>query len=153
MTLRALIALCFFACFEANASSPLEASLRELSCGADHVLVGRVVGVDMIDAKRRPIHDDAAGTGPGSKNTIRLEVEVLEVIETTEADFPPTLKIPLDPVMHYSLGQIRAAHAEPSEPRLVFLSGAKHEPIIAGRFFWGLDAREEALVLRRECKP
>lgn len=136
----------------AGASVPLEASLRDLACGADHVFVGRVVGVDMIDSKGRTVRDPEARTGPGLKNTLRLEVEVLERIDSTEAALPRTIKVPLDPFMHYSLGQIRSAHAEPSSPALVFLRGRGFDPVIAGRFLWHLDAREEALELRTSCR-
>ncbi len=153
MHLRLCMTLFLAAGASVQASAPLEASLRDLACGADHVFVGRVVGVDMINSKGRQVLHEAAMTGPGMNRTIRLELEVLELIESTEAAFPRSFHVPLDPFMHYSLGQIKAAHAEPSNARLVFLRGAKFEPIIDGRFFWGLDAREEALALRKECRP
>lgn len=150
---RALMMLCLVAYGSAQASVPLAASLRDLACGADHMFVGRVVGVDMIDARGRRIRNEEAMTGPGRKRTIRLEVEMLELIESPEVAFPSSIRVPLDPFMHYSLGQIKDAHAEPSNARLVFLRGARFEPIIAGRFFASLDAREEALALRKECRP
>jgi hypothetical protein len=153
MPLRALTILFLAACSSAHASLPLEASLRDLACGADHVLVGRVVAVDMRNSRGRPVRNEEARTGPGLKNTIRLEVEVLEVIESTEAIFPSSVWVPLDPFMHFSLGQIKAAHAEPSDATLVFLRGQQFEPIIAGRFFWHLNSREEALAFRKECRP
>lgn len=153
MTLRLCLILCLVVGASAQASVPLEASLRDLACGADHVFVGRVVGVDMIDAKGRSISDERAMTGPGESTTIRLELEVMELIESSEAAFPSSIRVPLDPFMHYSLGQIKAAHVEPSNARLVFLRGDKFQPVIAGRFFWGLDARDEALALRKECRP
>jgi hypothetical protein len=65
--------------FSSEASTPLDASLSDLACGADHVLVGRVIGVDMIDGKGRQISDQKATTGPGLKNQIRLAVAVDEV--------------------------------------------------------------------------
>jgi hypothetical protein len=136
----------------AEASLPLEASLRDLACGADHVFVGRVVGVDMINSRGRPVRNPEARTGPGLTNTIRLEIEVLERIDSTETALPEKIKVPLDPFMHYTLGQIKAAHAEPSSPALVFLRGSRFEPVIAGRFFWRLDSREEALELRKGCR-
>lgn len=135
-----------------HATTPLEASLSDLACGADHVFVGQVVGVDMIDAKAQPVKDRSERTGPGLSNTIRLEVEVLEVIESTSLQPPKQVKIPLDSLMHYSLGQISDVYAQPSGSRLVFLQGENYAPIIAGRFFWGLDARDEALALRKSCK-
>lgn len=152
MHLRILMALSLVVCSVANASLPLKASLHDLACGAHHIFVGRVVGVDMVDENGRRVQNDAARTGPGLKNRIRLQVEVLEVIESTESRLPEVIMVPLDPFMHYSLGQIKAAHAGPSAPRLVFLRGAKYEPIIPGRFFWPIEARDEALALRKKCK-
>lgn len=143
--------LLFLAVSPASASVPIEISLRDLACGADHVFVGRVTGVDMINKRGRIVRNEKARTGPGLGNLIRLDIEVLEVIDSTAPSPLPSLKMPLDPMMHFSLGQIRAAHAEPSSPQLVFLRGAAFEPIVAGRFLWTLDAREEALALRSDC--
>lgn len=152
MRFRSLLLLLVLACPAVEASVPLVASLRDLACGADHVFVGRVVGVDMINERGRSVRDHEARTGPGLKNTIRLEVEVMERIDSTAAVLPSTIKVPLDPFMHFSLGQIKAAHAKPSAPALVFLRGSRFEPVIAGRFFWQLDARREALELRKTCR-
>lgn len=138
--------------FHARASQPLEASLSDLACQADHIFVGRVVGVDMVNGKDRLVRDRGAMTGPGSPNTIRLDVEIMEVIESTVTQHPKRVKIPLDTLMHFSLGQISDAHSKPSDPRLVFLQGENYAPIIAGRFFWGIEARDEALALRKSCK-
>jgi hypothetical protein len=149
-TLLAILLLCLST--QASASLPLQASLADLACGADHVLVGRVVGVDMIDDHDKQVRDPDARTGPGLKNTLRLQVEVVEVIESTAAKPRARLDIPLDPMMHYSLGQIREAHAQPSDARLVFLRGAAFEPIIAGRFFRALGERNEAMSLRAACR-
>lgn len=135
-----------------RASQPLEASLSDLACGAEHIFVGRVVGVDMVDGKGRQVRNRTAVTGPGLTNTIRLDVEILEVIESAVAQPPKQIKVPLDSVMHYSLGQVSDAHKKPSDLRLVFLKGERYTPIIDGRFFWGLDAREQALALRKSCR-
>ena len=136
----------------AGASLPLQASLGDLACGADHIFVGRVTGVDMIDGRGKQVSDPDARTGPGLKNTIRLKVEVIEVIESTAAKPPSHLDVPLDPAMHFSLGQIREAYAEPTDARLVFLRATTFEPIIAGRFFWALGDRDEAMKLRAACR-
>lgn len=153
MSRLVFLVLSVFACQQAIASIPLEASLSDLACGADHVLVGRVVEVDMVNAKGRLVRDKRARTGPGLKNTIRLHVEVIEVIDSPSSPHPNLVKVSLDPFMHYSLGQIQAAHTAPSEPMLVFLRGKEFSPVVAGRFFWSLDAREEALSIRTACRP
>lgn len=152
LRLRFFATLCVAASTTVQASVPLEATLGALACGADHIFVGRVVGVDMVNANGRQVRNPEAMTGPGMKKTIRLEVEVLERVESPEAILPASVRVPLDPFMHYSLGQIKAAHAEPSSARLVFLRGADFQPVIAGRFFWSLEAKEEALELRRGCR-
>ena len=152
MLSRTLIVLLLLASPVAIASLPLEASLRDLACGADHVFVGRVVGVDMVNGRGKVIRDPDARTGPGLTNTIRLEIETLERIDSTMAVLPTMIKVPLDPFMHYRLGQVKDVHSKPSEPALVFLKGRQFEPIIAGRFLWRLDARQEAIEIRKECR-
>lgn len=152
MLLRLLVLLLVLAGSDGRASLPLDASLPDLACGADHILVGRVVGVDMVDGMGRAIRDAAARTGPGSKNQIRLIVSVEEVIDSTAVEVPKNLKVPLDPFMHYTLGNVQAAHAEPSEQYLVFLRGELFQPVVAGRFLWSLDERAEALLARKHCR-
>jgi hypothetical protein len=51
--------------------------------GADHILVGRVTGVDMVDGRGRPVTDEGARTGPGLDNTIRLLITADEVLVTS----------------------------------------------------------------------
>jgi hypothetical protein len=130
------------------AGLPLIATLEELAREADHVLVGRVNGVDMIDGKGAPITNPQARTGPGMGTTIRLSVQVEEVLASTTKDVPTQLWVPLDAEMHYSLGQIRAAHAEVSPPVLVFLKGDRFQPIKPGVFLRPISDREATLKLR-----
>ena len=137
---------------QAFSSTLAEASLEDLACGADHVLIGSVVGVDMIDEDGHPVIDEKATTGPGLTNTIRLIIEVVEVLETNADAVPTRLRVPLDPFMHYSLGQIKRAHRERSPPSLVFLEGDKFQPVIDGRFRWTLSAKEQALEIRSKCE-
>lgn len=136
----------------AMGSLPLQASLADLACGAEHVLIGRVVGVDMIDGRGRQIRKESAMSGPGLKNQIRLIVSVDQVLDTNAQHVPKQIKVALDSVMHYSFGAVKAAHQQASGPQLVFLRGAAFQPIIAGRFLWGIDSRDEAMALRAKCK-
>ena len=71
----------------ANASVPLEATLEEMAQRADHILTGRVVGVDMVDARGTKITDREARTGPGLTNTIRLTVVVNKDVAFCHAAF------------------------------------------------------------------
>ncbi|HEU4888849.1 MAG TPA: hypothetical protein VFV49_13265 [Thermoanaerobaculia bacterium] len=134
----------------AFASLPIPTTLKELAQCADHILVGHVVAVDMIDGSGRQIEDKNARTGPGLKNTIRLHVTVDEVLVTNAGEVSKLLKVPLDPFMHYSLGQIEAAHAKPSEAFLVLLKGPSFLPIVPGAFLRSMDEKETALRMHAQ---
>ena len=60
----------------AHAGLPFEATLGEMATSADHILVGRVTGVDMVDGAGKQVQDREARTGPGLRNQIRLRVSV-----------------------------------------------------------------------------
>ncbi len=98
---------------EGMGSIALDASLKDLACGADYVLVGRVIGVDMINQRAWQIRDEKTMNGPSLKNRIRLFIAVDEVLSTTAGQVPSQLKVPLDSFMHYSLGDVKSAHREP----------------------------------------
>lgn len=129
----------------ALASLPLQMSLTAMATEADHVLVGHVVGVDMVDANGGPVVDDQARTGIGSENVIRLHVVVDKALITTAERVPRELVIPLDPYMHYSLGQIRAVHQNDETPRLLLLKGAGFSSLQPGIFFLPLEEKDEVL--------
>ncbi|MCD9032436.1 hypothetical protein LDO32_11935 [Luteimonas sp. Y-2-2-4F] len=136
----------------ALAGLPFEATLEEMAQQADHILIGRVVGVDMIDGAGRQVSDEMRRTGPGSRNTIRLHIQVDEVLVTNAAVVPEVLPVPLASHLHYSLGQIRQAHAGDTQVRLVMLKGAHFEGIKPGVFLRPLGDREEALRLYADAQ-
>ncbi len=136
----------------AFATLPLQATLEQLASDSDHILAGHVIGVDMIDADGNEMLDEKAMTGPGLRNTIRLIVKVDEVFFSRANVVPDVIRVPLDPMMHFSLGQIREAHREPSEKRLVILKGGGFEPIVPGRFFRELSDTQEALEIRARAQ-
>ncbi|WP_155248152.1 hypothetical protein [Variovorax paradoxus] len=142
---RLLLSLMATIPLAAPASLPLQMSLTAMATEADHVLVGRVVSVDMVDAKGNPVSDDQARTGPGSANVIRLRVAVDEALITNTDRVPRELLIPLDPLMHYSLGQIRAAHQNDATTRLLLLKGAGFSSLKPGIFFLPLKEKDEVL--------
>jgi hypothetical protein len=107
----------------AMAGFPFEATLEEMAQQADHILVGRVVGADMVDGQGKPIADPEARTGPGLDNTIRLLIQVDEVLVSNASEVPDVLAVPLASHLHYTLGQIQEAHAGDKEVRLVLLKG------------------------------
>ena len=66
---------------------------------------------------------------------------------------PALLKVPLDPAMHYDLGQIRAAHARPSTQILILLRGSEFLPIVTGIFSRMLEEKEESLRIHAASHP
>lgn len=126
----------------ATASIPLQVTDENLAAKVDHVFLARVVGVEMIDAKGKTIEDPKAMTGPGTGNTIRLAVEIDEVYQTTSPKPPETLKVPLDPMMHYRLGQVKEVHSGKPKPFLLLLTGPKFSPAFEGVFSRPVERKE-----------
>ena len=134
------------------ASIPLRVSDEELVKETDHILVGRVIGVDMIDAYGEQINDLRAKTGPGIKSKIRLIIKVEEVLQTNALVVPKELYIPLDSFMHYSLGAIKEYYPEISEQMIILLSGENFQPPVAGHFQRQLSNKNHYLDLYKTNK-
>jgi hypothetical protein len=132
-------------------SSPLEVSMEELVKNSDHLLVGYVIGVDMIDGRGNEISDLEAMTGPGIDNLIRLLVKVDEVLLSYGA-IPSVVKIPLDPFMHYRFGDIKEAHSTEGEKFLLLLKGDNLQPPFPGVFSRGISEKEEIMRLMKSNK-
>ncbi|TNJ35781.1 hypothetical protein [Arenimonas terrae] len=145
---RILLALLVAIPSVASAGFPFEATLEEMATSADHVLIGRVTGVDMIDGDGNQVTDPEARTGPGENNQIRLRIAVDVVIASNAQVVPSALFVPLASHLHYSLGQIREAHAAESEQRLLLLKGERFEGIKPGVFMRSLDDTSEVMRLR-----
>lgn len=107
----------------------------------------------MLSGSGRKIRDPEARTGPGLNNQIRLRIAVDEVIVTNAPKVPPVLYVPLASHLHYSLGQIQAAHAQESEQRLILLKGPDFQGIKPGVFMRPLQDKEEVLGLRGSRAP
>jgi hypothetical protein len=129
------------------AGFPFEATLEEMAREADHILIGRVTGVDMIDANGVQITDENARTGPGLHNQIRLLITVDEVLVTSAPKVPEVLPVPLASHLHLSLGQIREAHADDTQADLILLKGQDFSGIKPGVFLRPLADKDEALRL------
>lgn len=149
---RLLMLLVFLFAVPAMATLPLTATLEEMALGADHILVARVTGVDMVDADGKQVIDRTAMTGPGLTNTIRLKVSVNKVLVSNARPVPKQLMVPLDPLMHFSLGQIQDAHKGDRLVRLLLLKGRQFEPIKPGVFFRPIAEKDEVLRLHRTAK-
>ncbi len=145
---RILLALLLAIPTIATAGFPFEATLEEMATDADHVLIGRVTGVDMIDGAGNQVSDPEARTGPGLNNQIRLRIVVDVVIATNARHVPDEVFVPLASHLHYSLGQIQEAHAQESEQRLILLKGERFEGIKPGVFMRAVDDTSEVMRLR-----
>jgi hypothetical protein len=142
-------------CLAANsvfASLPIKVSDEELIKKTDHILVGRIIGVDMIDANGKQITDPNSSTGPGIKSKIRLIITVDQVIQSNISVVPKTLYVPLDSFMHYSLGAIKEHYPEITEQRLILLSGSNFQPPVAGHFQRNLSEKDYFLNLYKTNK-
>jgi hypothetical protein len=129
----------------ASASSPVRISLDEMARSADHIAIGRVQKVDMVDQAGRINNDPAAMTGPCVGNTIRLHVRIDKVLATSAKAFPAQVLVPLDSFMHFSLGQIQAAHRDPGAASLYLLKGPAFAPVAPGAFRLDLAARKKVM--------
>ena len=128
-----------------SAGVPFEATAEEMARQADHILVGRVVGLDMVDGQGKLITDPKARTGPGLENTIRLRVHVEQILISTSVKVPNVIPVPLASHLHYTLGQIQGAHKGDSEPRLVLLRGNDFAGIKPGVFMLPLSDKDRVL--------
>ena len=136
----------------AYSSFPIQVSREEFVENTDHLLVGHVVAVDMIDGQGREITDPSAMTGPGSKNLIRLIVKVDEVLISNATIIPDIVKVPLDPFMHYSFGQIRDAHSSEAGKLLLLLKGDDFQPPYPGTFSLSLTEKDKVIELMKSNK-
>ncbi len=145
--LKFVFLLLFFVSNTAFASFPIEVTDEELITKTDHILIGRVIGVDMIDGDGNQVTDLKARTGPGLNNKIRLIFAVDEVLVTNSSSVAEKLFIPLDSFMHFSLGQIREHYPENTGQRLLLLSGSEFQPPVAGHFQRSLENKNYYLEL------
>lgn len=134
-----------------RASFPLEITQKEMASQADHILTGKVVDVDMIDGEGKKITSRQEMTGPGLRNTIRLHVRVEKVLVTSAKDVPKMLIIPLDPFMHYSLGNVQSVESQNHETRLFLLKGENFQPIVAGRFEQPLSEQKQVMKIHKDA--
>lgn len=135
---------------EAGASVPIEMNIEELACRTDHVLMARVVDVELINSKG---HVQKSGdTGPGLGHTIRLILEVDEVVESNAAEVPQRLKFPLDSFVHYSVEQVRRVHEDDNAEYLVLLAGDRFQPLVPGFGLFSSSMREKVTTLRASCR-
>ena len=81
--------------------------LDELVAQADHVLIGKVVKVQMVDGTGKELTNPETHTGPVLDNEIRLHIVIQDdgILKTNSKKPPKELIIPLWKAWHFSLGQ------------------------------------------------
>lgn len=145
-----LCALALASPVPANATLPAQVTLPELVEASDHILIVRVVEVDMIDELGISIDDPSEKTWPFSGRTIRLHVRVDDVLWSTAGDVPETLVVPLDGKFHYRLGQVQKAHSDPEKQCIFLLKGPEYQAPFFGVFMSAIENRDEIMRLKHE---
>lgn len=133
--------LCLGAVAPALATSVAPKPLTEMVAEADQIVRAKVVAVEMVDGKGRPLTDPGSRTGPGSDNEIRLVLQVQEVLRPREGKVPATIRVPLWTMWHYTLGHIREATL--GSESLFLLKGERHAPVYPMGFQRPLDERAQ----------
>ena len=113
--------------------------LEEILLDADHVLSGRIVRVEMVDALGRPVRDRDARTGPGLANRMHFVVEVDDVLFTTCRRPPRRVRVPLWSAWHYTLGSMQDQLT--GSAGLFLLRGADFQPAYPQDFQRSLEER------------
>ncbi|MGN7918112.1 MULTISPECIES: hypothetical protein [Lysobacter] len=121
-------------------SVPLK-PLEEMVGEADHVVVATVESVDMVGGRGEPIIDPKARTGPGSKNRMRFNLRVEELLFTRSPVLPPALRVPLWSAWHYELGDIQEQVT--GSTGIFLLKGDDYQPVYPADFQRPLDEREQ----------
>lgn len=144
-----LLLLCLVVSHHAVATQIDNKPLDELVAMAEHIIIGHVASVDMIDTNEKVIDDDTAMTGPGSGNTIRLHIDVASVLKTNAKTVPKRITISLWRIWQYSLGQVKAGSLGQDE--IYLLKGIDFHPVYPGLFRRGLNEEEliDVLVLKQ----
>ena len=150
--LKLKICLFYFFSFYAFATLPPEINDDEWIEKADHLLIGRVVSVEMIDDKGNQIFDPSARTGPKESNIIYYVFEIDDVIVTNEELVPRTIRVPLDKMAHYSLGQILRINPEVDDPVVVILGGSEFQPVYSGVFLKRQENSESFIEKFKQAK-
>ena len=129
----------------ALATSVLPKPLEEMVREADHIVVAKIVSVDMVDGRGRPIHDREARTGPGLLNRMRLNLDVQEVLSAGKELPSRKLRVPLWSMWHYSLGTMQDDLT--GTTGIFLLKGDNYEPVYPAGFQRPLEERREILRL------
>jgi hypothetical protein len=137
---------------QAQATQIAFKDLTNLVAEADHVFVGTVTRVDMVDGQGQPVTDKTARTGPGNPNQLRLHVAVdTNRILATTAKLPSVIVVPLWGKWHDTLGN-RQQEVQ-GKTYIFLLKGPDFQPGYPAGFMRALpeQAEIEALLKRRRA--
>ena len=126
--------------------------LTNLVSQADHILVGTVTRVDMLDGKGNQVTNETARTGPGSENLLRLHVSVVTngIVVSTAGKIPKDVVIPLWREWHDTLGNRKK---EVEGKTFIFLLKAQDfQPVYFGFFMRELSERTKIERLLKDKK-
>ncbi len=151
MKLTHIAILALFAS-QASATQIIYRDLTNLVADADHVLIGTVTDVDMLDSMGNQVSDDDARTGPGVENQLRLHVTVdtNDVLKTGSDATPLQIVIPLWTKWHDTLGNRK--HESQNKTFIFLLKGNNYEPVYYGLYMRDLSERREIEDLIKKGK-
>ena len=129
----------------ASGTSVLPKPLEEMVREADHIVVAKIVSVDMVDGGGKPITDREARTGPGLSNRMRFNLEVQEVLFAGRKSPSRRLRVPLWRMWHYSLGTMQDDLT--GVTGIFLLKGDANEPVYPAGFQRPLKEKNEVLRL------
>ena len=141
---------------QANATQIPFKNLTNLVAAADHVVIGTVTRVTMVNAEGQQVTDETARTGPGIENQLRLHVVVAKdgILATDANRVPDKLTIPLWQKWHDTLGNCRMERE--GKTFIFLLKGTEFAPVYEGLFMRAASERliiEELLKNRKPLLP
>lgn len=141
--------------FTLRATQVMARPLSALVTESDHVFIGKVEKVQMVDEQGRELLDRKSRTGPGLKNELRLHVVIEKdgVLKTNAKKVPAKVVIPLWQMWHFSLGQWK----DEAEGRvfIFLLKGEDFHPVYPAGFRRELSEKSsiERLLPKRTTGP
>jgi hypothetical protein len=126
-------------------------SIEELVRDSDHVIIAKVIRVEMIDAGGKLIIDKNARTGPGSDNQLQLILKVSKngIIFSNVGKLPETVTVKLWKMRHLSIGGIKDFL---NKEYIFLLKGKDYQPIYPAMFKRNLTERKNIETLASEKK-
>jgi hypothetical protein len=149
-----IITLFFMVAHAGQATMVPRKELSELVADADHVLIAKVVKVEMVDGDGRKVRDRAARTGPGRDNEIRFHLALQEdgLLKTNKKQVPDRIVVPLWKMWHYELGEV--IDIVEGNTYIFLLKGEKFLPVYYNNFERPLSEKPhiEKLLLTRSTR-